>query len=141
MKTSRFWIAVAVGGVVANIFDYVVHGMILENAYYSKMTELMNQMANPTWYVVGDFVAVFVLAWVFDKVGGSFGGGAKGGATFGLYAGVLVNFPMGIFLHLMFKGFPYSLSWLWMVLGIIWYVIVGAILGALYKKGEPASAS
>jgi hypothetical protein len=95
MKTSRFWIAVAVGGVVANIFDYVVHGMILENAYYSKMTELMNQMANPTWYVVGDFVAVFVLAWVFDKVGGSFWRRCEGRSHLRIVCGRSGKFPHG----------------------------------------------
>ena len=141
MKSSKFWIAVVAAGVVANVFDYVVHGMILQNAYYSKMTDLMNQGGNPTWFVVGDFIAVLVLAWVYDKVYGTFGGGPKGGAMFGLYAGVLVNFPAGIFFHLMFKGFPYSLSWVWIILGIIFYVIVGAVLGAMYKKGEPAPAS
>lgn len=141
MKSSKFWIAVVAAGVAANVFDYVVHGMILQNAYYSKLTDLMNQEGNPAFYVIGDFIAIFVLAWVYDKVYGSFGGGPKGGAMFGLYAGVLINFPMGIFFHLMFKGFPYALSWIWMVLGVIFYVMAGAILGAMYKKGELAQAA
>jgi len=141
MKSSKFWIAVVVTGIVANVWDFIFHGMILQNAYYSKMTDLMNQGGSPTWFIIGDFVAVFVLAWVYDKVGGSFGSGPKGGAMFGLYAGVLLNFPAGIFFHLMFKGFPYALSWIWIVLGIICYTILGTVLGAMYKKGEAAPAA
>ncbi len=37
-------------------------------------------------------------------------------------------------MHLMFQGFPYRLSWIWIVLGIAWYVISGAIAGALNRK-------
>lgn len=140
MKSSKFWIAVVVAGIVANVFDYIVHGMILQNAYYSKLTDLFKQGGSPVWYVVGDFIAVLVVAWVYDKVAGNFGSGWMGGAKFGFYAGVLVNFPAGIFFHLMFKGFPYGLSWIWIVTGILWYLVVGAVLGGMYKKSEPAPA-
>ena len=139
MKNSKFWIAVVAAGVAVNAFDFVVHGMVLQNAYYSKMADLFNQPGNPVWFIVGDFVAIFVFAWVYDKVYGSFGGGWNAGAMYGLYVGVLVNFPAGIFFHLMFKGFSYALSWIWMIVGIIWYVVAGAILGVLYKK-EATSA-
>jgi hypothetical protein len=64
----------------------------------------------------------------------SFGGGPKGGATFGVYAGVLINFPTWIFSHLLVDGFTYGLAWLWTVIGIVWAVIGGAVVGAIYRK-------
>jgi len=82
-----------------------------------------------------------VFVWVYDRVYGSFGGGAKGGATYGLYAGVLLNFPIWILMHMMFKGFPYGLSWIWTITGIIYAIAIGAAVGALYKKGEAPPAS
>jgi len=41
----------------------------------------------------------------------------------------------------MFKGFPYALSWIWIILGIIFYTVVGAVLGAMYRKSESTSAT
>jgi hypothetical protein len=39
----------------------------------------------------------------------------------------------------MFKGYPYSLTWVSTIYGILWYVIVGAILAAVMKR-TPAAA-
>ena len=136
MKSGKFWMAVVAAGVVANVVDFLLHGMVLQNMYYAKITDLFIQGGSPAFFVVGDFVGMFVLAMVYDKVSGSFDKGWKGGALFGAYAGVLITFPGAIFYHLMFKGFPYALSWIWIVTGVIAYAINGAVLAAVYKKGE-----
>ncbi|MDE3057684.1 MAG: hypothetical protein KGJ59_06990 [Bacteroidota bacterium] len=141
MKSNKFWIAVLVGGVVANILDFLVQGMWLEAAYYSKMPDLFNMGTNVAYYIIGDFVFVFVLAWVYDKVASSFVNGSKGGMTFGLYAGVLLNFPMWIFIHLMIKNFPYGLAWINIIYGIIWTIVIGTVLGGFLKKTEAAPAA
>ncbi len=140
MKSGKFWLAVLAAGVVVNVYDFVMHGMILGNTYKS-MPEVFNQTENPTWFIVGDFVAVLVFAWFYDKVYASFGGGTMGGLMYGLYAGVLVSFPTWIFNHLIFAGFPYGMAWQITLLNIIWGVIAGAVLGAIYKKGTVASAA
>jgi hypothetical protein len=112
------------------------------NLYYSKHTDVFLDTANPAWFILGDFITVIVLAWVYDKVSGSFAAGWKGGAMYGLYAGVLVNFPTWIFLHLFIKGFSYKYAWFSTVYGIAWTIIAAAIIAALYKKSEtiPAAA-
>ena len=140
MKSSKFWIAVLAAGVVMNIIDYLVQGMWLTNAIYSQMPETFNMTTNPLWYVVGDFVTVFVFVWVYDRVYGSFGGAAKGGALYGLYAGILVNFPTWIFLHLFIRGYSYHLAWISTIYGIAWGVVAGAIVGAIYKKVSASAA-
>lgn len=132
MNSGKFWIAVLGAGVVANILDGTVMGGLLNNTLHS--IESIRQDPDPTWFIIGDFVLVFVMMLFYDKVYGSFGGGPKGGATFGLYIGVILNFPMWIFIHLMFKGFPYSLAWILVAYGIIWGLVVGSVIGALYKK-------
>ena len=100
MKSGKFWIAVLVAGIVANVLDYVVQGHVLTGMYYSKMTDVFRQDMTIGWLVFGDFVAVLVLAWVYDKVASAFGGGVKGGACCGFYLGVLVNFrPTISFTH------------------------------------------
>ena len=101
MKNPKFWVAVLAGGVVANIIDFIVMGMLMAPTFAGIPS--MRQDVNPMWFVFGDFVAVFVLMLVYDRVYSSFATGPQGGATFGAYAGLLVSFPTWIFMHLMFQ--------------------------------------
>lgn len=140
MKNSKFWVAVAACGVVMNIIDFLFQGMLMVPMYYSKHMDVFIQTTDPVWYVIGDFLTVFVLAWVYLKVSGSFSAGWKGGAMYGLYAGILVNFPTWIFLHLMLKGFSYKYAWFSTIYGIIWTVIAGAIVASIYKSNATAPA-
>jgi hypothetical protein len=113
------------------VIDFVVQGNLLA-AYYSQPP--FRQDTNMAWMIVGDFVAALVFAWFYLAVAGSFAPGVSGGATMGFYTGVLVNFPSAIFMYLMFQGFPYFLSWIWIVYGVFWYVCAGAIAGAINKR-------
>ncbi len=132
MNVKKILLTAVAVGVVMNIFDFVVQGQLL--AGYGAQFAFLKKEPPIPWLVVGDFVAALVLVWFYDRVHGSFGTGPKGGATFGLYAGVLVNFPTWIFAHLLFVDFPYGLSWTWTIVGIVWGVIAGAVAGAVYKK-------
>lgn len=134
MKSSRFWLAVLVGGVVVNILDALVWNFWLSPSYITQYQALFRQDVSMVWYIVGDFVAVFVFAWVYDKVAGSFGTTVKDGARAGLYLGILMSFPTFIFLYLMIKDFPYGFSWIMTIYNIVWYVILGAIVAAMMKK-------
>jgi hypothetical protein len=118
-------------GIVANVIDFIVQGRLLAGFYAQAP---FRQDTNVAWMIIGDFAAAFVFAWFYLAVAGSFAPGVAGGATMGFYAGVLVNFPAAIFVHLMFQGVPYFLSWIWVFYGIVWYVCAGAIAGALNKR-------
>ncbi len=118
-------------GVVANLLDVVVQGTLLAGYYGGPPFSQENRVV---WLIVGDFIAALVFTWVYLRLAPQALAGPAGGATFGLYAGVLVNFPKNIFLHLLIQGFPYTLSWIWTVYGILWYVILGAIAGAMNRK-------
>ena len=139
MKTPRFWIAVLVAGIVCNVLDVVVQANLFTSLYYSKM-DSVRQGVSPGWFVFGDFVAVFVLAWVFDKVASAFGPGVKGGVCAGFSLGVLVNFPTWHLVMLMFKDVSYGMVWANTIFGVVWYMIAGAILAALMKKAAPAAS-
>lgn len=137
MKSGKFWLAVLVGGVVVNILDFLVWGLWLGPSYIMQQA-IFRQDTSMVWYIIGDFVATFVFVWVYDRVAGSFGTTVKDGATAGLYLGILMSFPTFIFMYLMVKDFPYGLSWIMTIYGIIWYVILGAVVAAVMKK--PAAA-
>ncbi len=132
MNVKKLLLATVVVGVVMNIVDFLVHGQLLAG-YYANLP-LFKKEAAIQWLVIGDFVAALVFVWVYDRVLSSFGGGPKGGATYGLYAGILANFPTWIFANLLFEGFPYGLAWTMTLTGVVWCVIAGAIVGALYNR-------
>jgi len=132
MNVKKLLIASVVVGVVFNVLDFVVHGQLLAPTY-AKLTGLFRTDMPVPYLVIGDFVGALVFVWVYDKIRGSFGPGPSGGAIYGLYAGVLVNFPTWIFLNLLFVGFPYTLSWVWTIYGIVSSVIAGAVAAAMYK--------
>ena len=141
MKSRRFWLAVLASGVAMNVVDYIFQAMIMTDMYYSKHADVFDATTNPLWFVLADFIAVLVLAWVYDKVAASFRSGWRGGAIYGFYAGVLVNFPTWIILHLYLKGFSYKYAWFSTFYGIVWTIIAAAIIGTLYKKGQTAPAN
>ncbi len=139
MKSSKFWIAVLVTGVVANVIDYCFYALWMGPTYMVTNPTLFRQDTNPVWFVGGDFIAVFILAWVLNRVSSAFGATTKDGAKAGLYLGVLVSFPTYIFMHLMFNGYSYDLSWISTIYGILWYVVMGTILAAMMKRGAAAA--
>jgi len=136
----RLLLTALVVGVVVNLFDFVVHGLLLTGPLYSKLP-IMKQGASPPLLVLTDFVAAAVFVWVFQRVRACFAPGAAGGAAFGLYAGVLVNFPTWIASYLLLEGFSYGLAWAWILTGVAWGVLAGAVAGALMSRSAPAAAA
>ena len=140
MPLRRLLLTALVVGVVVNLFDFVVHGLLLTGPLYSKLP-IMKQGASLALLVLTDFVAAAVFVWVFQRVRACFAPGAAGGATFGLYAGVLVNFPTWIASYLLLEGFSYGLAWAWILTGVAWGVLAGAVAGALMSRPAPAAAA
>ena len=118
-------------GVVGNILDFVVQGNLLAG-YYANPP--FSQENNIPWLVAGDFVAALVFTWVYLSFAHAVPPGVPGGVKIGLYAGVLVNFPTNVFMYLLIAGIPYVLTWIWTVYGIAWYVVLGAVAGAMNRR-------
>ena len=140
MQTGRILKAGIAVGVVMNIYDIVVNMYIFP--MLGPSPSFMKDMASlpMVWLVIADFVAALVFIWFFDRVRAAFGPGAKGGATYGVMAGILINFPLWIVMYLIMKDFAYGTAWIWTVSGILWGVIAGAVGAIVYDKGGPAAA-
>ena len=140
MPLPRLLLTALVVGVVVNLYDFVVHGLLLTGPLYSKLPLMRQEMSLPL-LILTDFVAALVFVWVFQRVRACFAPGAAGGATFGLYAGVLVNFPTWIASYLLLEGFTYGLAWAWILTGVVWGVLAGAVAGAVMSRPAPAAAA
>jgi hypothetical protein len=125
-------IAGVVGGVVVNIADFVMHGMIMSNTYM-KYAVFTQEEANPLHFFLVAIVIGIASAVFFAKTRGSWPLGIKGGVIFGVFLGFVLFFR-SFYNPLVLEGFPYYLSWCWGGITMIDSVILGAVLGAMYKS-------
>ncbi len=132
MNWTRIVIAGVVAGIVVNLANFVMHGLILGNTY-TKYPEVFDQNpANPIHFFVVAISAAILAAVLFAKTRGSWAPGWKGGATFGFLLGLAFFFPQ-FYMPIVIDGFPYFLAWCWGGVNVIGGVILGAVLGAIYK--------
>lgn len=131
MNPTKFLVAV----VVLFVWGYLFDAVLAPTIYGSSMSTIPGMVAEPPmlWVVLGSLAAVAVLVWLYEKVRGSFAPGAAGGVVFGLYTGVLINFPIWLF-HTLYVGWPYRAMWHFTLVGIVMGVINGALIGLVYEK-------
>ena len=118
-------------GVVVNVLDFIVQGNLLADMY-AAYPVFRNTANIVPLLILGDFVSAFVFALTYLTLAGSYTGMASG-AKVGLFLGVFASFPTFHFMQLLINGIPYSFAWIATIYGIIWYIIAGAVAGALNK--------
>lgn len=124
-----------VAGIVAAAWYMVFDMFLMEPVIGSYLAGVPGMNAAPAtmWIVVGNVVGGLVLAAVYARIRSIFGVGLKNGATYGVYAGVLINFPTWLFLSV-FAGWPYGAAWAMTIASIVYVTIAGALIGLVYEK-------
>lgn len=117
------------------VWGFLFDRFLGEMVYGSAVAAIPGQVAEPSmmWLMIGSVVSILVLLWMYEKVKGSFGAGMQGGAMFGLFTGVLMNFPMWLFFSV-YMGWPYGAMWHMTLVGIVLGVINGLLIGLVYEK-------
>jgi hypothetical protein len=113
------------------VFDMFLIGPIMGSA----MASVPGAVAEPStmWIILGDLAAALILTAMYDRVRGAFPSGVTGGATYGLYAGLLVNFPTWLWGAVYFS-WPYGAAWRTTITLIVLGIIGGALIGLVYQK-------
>ena len=137
MQFTKFVTAVLVLFAWGFLFDKFLSPTVMGSSMSGIPGVVVPQMM---WLIIGGLVGSAVLVWVYEKVQGSFGSGAKSGAMFGLYTGILMNFPLWLYFTL-YVAWPYRAMWHFTLVNIALMVINGAVIGLVYEKvGAPKSA-
>jgi len=89
--------------------------------------------------VIGDAFAALVLVGPYARTRSVFGASPKGGAVYGVYAGLLMNFPTWLFMSAYFS-WPYRTAWHVTLVLILVTVVAGAIMGAVYQAMDKSAA-
>jgi hypothetical protein len=133
MQWSKVLIAGAVGGVVNAVYGFVMHALIMGNTYSRYAPEVFRQDGSGmAWFITLPIVLGLVGAAFFAKSRSAWAAGPKGGAMFGFWVG-LIGFIANFYTPLIYTGYPYYLTWCTGSILLIGWVVVGAVIGAMYK--------
>ena len=137
MNWKQFIIAVIVGLVALGAMDFIVNVLLLGNAYAPLMGTVFRSevdMNSKMWAMyLGEFIFVLLFVWVYTH--GLKGKGIMEGLRYGLYIGLMLWVLSSLAMWAMFPVTAW-LAWMWAIFGIIEMIILGLIVGAIYKTAK-----
>ena len=137
MNWKRFINAVIVGFVALFVMDLIIHVLILGEIYKPLTGTLLRSeadMNSKMWaYYIGAFFFTLLFVWIYTY--GVKGKGVIEGFRYGIYIG-LFYIVVGSFMCWPIFPIPGALLWLWILFGMIEMIILGLIVGAIYKPAK-----
>jgi len=134
MNWKQFIIAVIVGFIALGVMDYVIHELILGGAYEplaGTVLRAREDMNSNLWaMILAEIIFVVMFVWIYTF--GVKGKGLMEGVRYGLYIGLLYSIvpSVGIWAMIPVSGW---LCWMWIIFSLIETIILGLIVGAIYK--------
>ena len=137
MNTKRYLIAALALSVFTIAFDFLLHGMLLQDAYKSTAA-LWRPEAEMQSYMGLMFLTqiVFASGFAFIFTRNYEGKGVGEGVRYGLYLGLLL--AVIEIQKLCYMPIPLSLSLTWAISVVVWGLLAGIILSLVYKEEDPA---
>lgn len=133
MNWMKALVAGVAGGIVVTVVNFVIHGFIMANTYLKYPIFAVQEPANPVHFpLVAIFIAI-PAAVLFAKTRNAWPSGLMGGLSCGFWIG-MVAFFMQFYHPMVLEGFPYYLAWCWGGINLIGFLVLGAVMGILYKK-------
>lgn len=133
MNVKKFVIASIVVAVVAYALDFLLHGLILMDAYkaHPDLFGSMEQMTKWMWLLpIGYFSLTFVMGYIFIK--GYEGKGLMEGLRFGLMMGLFMQVPRFVF-EVVYLPYPKIFDIVNLVGGMVEFLIFGILFAVIYK--------
>lgn len=131
---------VVVGGLLAglilNVFDYLVNGMMLKNQWEAAMAGLHLPPAGGsaiTIFVVADFLIGIVLIWLYAAIRPRFGPGPKTAVTASLMVWLL-GYVFALLAPMIMEILPKNLVLTMVAAGLVQVVVAGLAGAAIYKE-------
>ena len=133
MYNKTFWIGFVVIYVIWQCIRFLEHGILLQ-PHYEALTDVFRpeaEMMDMTWLMyVSSALYLYLFCRIF--VGGYEGKGVGEGIRFGLLIGLFMSIPMALDQYAVYPITSALAVW-WFVIGVISWVIVGAVFAAIYR--------
>jgi hypothetical protein len=134
---KRFWMAFAACWVVGQVIAFLAHGVWL-NATYEALAGIWRpkaEMDQMFWVMlVSSAIATFAFCFIFTK--GYEGKGVVEGVRYGLWVVLLVGIPSALDQFWIYPV-PAALAAKWALINVTYWVVLGAVLAAIYKPDAP----
>ncbi|MBN1820483.1 MAG: hypothetical protein JW833_07195 [Prolixibacteraceae bacterium] len=132
MNVKRFLLASLAVYITFLILDFLIHNVALASAYEENASLWRSDMSQIMWlmYLVGIAMA---LLFVYIFIKGYQGKGISEGIRYGLLIGLLIS-VIGILNQYIIYPLPFGLVAIWMVTGLIEFIIAGIVVSLVYKK-------
>jgi hypothetical protein len=134
LKNKTFWIGFVVVYVVAFVIGFLVHEVLLADTYRALMHVWRpeEQMMDLMWIMFfTSAVYLFVFCYIFTK--GYEGRGIMEGVRYGTLMGLFMSVPMA-FESFAVYPITMNLAIAWFVTGMIYFIVLGAVFAAIYKR-------
>jgi len=123
--------------VTLEVLNFVIHGLILGSTYAS-MTVWRSDMMSKMWIThLITLIGAFFFAFIFSK--GYENKGIGEGLRYGLYIGIWLSVGMAYGTYSMI-AIPYSMALEWFLLGVVEYLIAGAVLAMVFGSKAKTEA-
>lgn len=132
MNWTRIALAGVAAGVVTNVCEFIVHGLLMA-ATYEGLPEVFEQtQASPLYFLAIAIGMALAMAALYARTRSCWPSGVKGGATLGFFVGLFLFFA-DFYYPLIIAEFPYYLAWCWGASSILFAVITGSVVSLVYK--------
>ena len=132
MNNKTFWIGFVVIYVVMQAYGYVVHEIMLADTYQSLASIFRPEaeMLDMMWMMmVGSALVMLLFCYIFTQ--GYEGKGVAEGVRYGALMGLFISIPVAD--QYVVYPLPSDLAVIWFCVGVIGFIISGAIFAAIYK--------
>jgi len=130
MKWKAFLTAAGAVYVVAQLVDYLIHGVLLRSAYEALKDLWRPDMASKTWIMVL-VTAIWSVLFTLIFIKGYEARGWMEGVRFGLLIGLFTAIPLAYGTYAMLP-IPYSLAFQWFVSGLLQCILLGIVAALVW---------
>lgn len=131
MNVKRCLVTGVVVFVLAQVLDFLLHGVFLASTYEALKSVWRPDMQDKMWLMpVTGLVFAFLFAYIFAK--GYEGKGVAEGLRYGLVMGAFVGVPFALGTYAMI-AIPASLALIWLAGSVVQMVVLGVVASLIYK--------
>jgi hypothetical protein len=141
MNIGRIILGGFVGGLIINVVEQVVHGIVLRDRWdevMKKVTEHpVGTQAMVLFWIIG-FVIGVALAWLYAAIRPRYGAGPKTAIVASIYLWIVSSLLLVVGLT-PWNLWPRDLSLISLVVSLIEYIVAGLVAGYLYREQAAAA--
>ena len=132
MNIKRFLLSLLAVFVTFQVLNFLIHSLILSGAYQDLESVWRQDMMDVMWLmyiadlIFAGFFTLIYTQWVKTP-------GIKSGLMYGLFIGLMMN-TSGMINQFVIYPITSWLLWMWIIFGLIQFVLCGLVLGLIYKN-------